>query len=141
MHEKSWNHPTGLEENWSSLEGFKDPNILAYYFQVNQMESMGIDQSKAASAMSVVGVCELVSRIITSYVGDYVKGKILYAYVVFTFLLAIQNAMGSLAYNYKHVMLYGAGIILLWFMDTLIKVIVARSMNNWKIPIQCCLNQ
>lgn len=70
---------------------------------------MGIEPSKAASAMSAVGVCELISRLLTSYIGDYFKGKILYAYVLFTFLLAIQNALGSLAYNYTQVVIYGAG--------------------------------
>ena len=74
------------------------------------MEAMGIEPSKAASAMSVVGVCELVSRIITSYLGDYIKGKILYTYVLFTFLLAVQNALGSLASDYTQVVVYGAGM-------------------------------
>ena len=73
------------------------------------MEAMGIEPSKAASAMSIVGVCELVSRIITSYLGDYIKGKILYTYVIFTFLLAVQNALGSFADNYTQIILYGAG--------------------------------
>ena len=74
------------------------------------MEAMGIEPSKAASAMSIVGVCELVSRLITSYLGDYIKGKILYTYVLFTFLLAIQNALGSLAHNYTQIIIYGAGM-------------------------------
>lgn len=73
------------------------------------MHTLGIPQSQASNAMIVVGACEVVSRVLTSYCGDYVKGKILYVYVAFAFALGVQNALGSLAYSYTHLVIYAAG--------------------------------
>ena len=77
------------------------------------MDVLGIPQSQSSTAMSVVGCCEVVSRLLTSYVGDYFKGKILYLYAVCAFILCLQNALGSLAYTFTQLTIYGAGMLTL----------------------------
>lgn len=73
------------------------------------MVVLGIDQSKASTAMSIFGAFEIVSRLITSYVGDYVKGKMLYSYVIFALSLSILNVVGAYASTYGHMIGYGIG--------------------------------
>ena len=73
------------------------------------MDVLGIPQSKSSNAMAVIGSCEVVSRLVTSYVGDYVKGKILWVYVGCTLALCIQNALGSLATQFSELVGYAAG--------------------------------
>ncbi len=73
------------------------------------MDVLDIPQEKASQAMMAVGICEVVSRLVTSYLGDYIKGRILYVYVVFCLILGLQNALGSLAYTYLHLVIYSAG--------------------------------
>lgn len=73
------------------------------------MDVLGIPQSQASSAMAVIGSCEVVSRLVTSYFGDRFKGQILPIYVVCTVALCFQNAIGSFAVTYTHLLIYAAG--------------------------------
>lgn len=83
--------------------------LVMYDGQVKQMDVMGIPQSKSSSAMAVIGSCEVVSRLVTSYFGDRFKGQILPIYVICTLALCFQNAIGSLAVTYTHLLIYAAG--------------------------------
>ncbi len=78
--------------------------------QVKLMTTLSIPQSHASIAMSVMGATELVSRIITSYVGDYFKGYMLMMYIVFTSALAITNFLAYLATTFTHLLIYGIGM-------------------------------
>ena len=78
-------------------------------FQVKQMVVLGISQSKASNAMAIFGAFEIVSRLITSYVGDYFKGRILYAYVAFSLCLSVLNFVAAYAHNFGHMLAYGVG--------------------------------
>jgi len=73
------------------------------------MEVLGIPQRQSSEAMAVAGSCEVFSRLLTSYIGDYFKGKILYMYVLCCVLLCIQNALGTMAYTFTHLAIYAAG--------------------------------
>ena len=73
------------------------------------MEVMGIPQSKGATCMIIVGVFELISRALTSWFGDYTKGKILYIYIAFMLAMCIQNVLGYFSKSFIHVVLYGTG--------------------------------
>jgi len=72
------------------------------------MESLGISQKQASNAMILYGACEVVSRLMTSYLGDKFKGRALHLYVVCTLLLCVQNGIGSMAYTYVHLLVYCA---------------------------------
>ena len=86
--------------------------------QVNQMVELGISQSKASTVMSIFGAFEIISRVITSYVGDYLKGKLLHVYVLFSFLLCLLNIGGAFAYTYTHMIVYGIGKLTFLFSNT-----------------------
>ena len=73
------------------------------------MVVLGISQSNASSSMAIFGAFEIVSRLVTSYVGDYFKGRILYAYVGFSLSLSVLNFVGAHAYTYSHMLGYGIG--------------------------------
>ncbi|KAK2157441.1 hypothetical protein LSH36_191g01053 [Paralvinella palmiformis] len=77
---------------------------------VKQMEVLGIPQRQSSEAMAVAGSCEVFSRLLTSYIGDYFKGKILYMYVLCCVLLCIQNALGTMAYTFTHLAIYAAAL-------------------------------
>ena len=68
---------------------------------------MQIDQSKASIAMSVFGALELTSRLLMSYLGDYIKGRILYSYVVFCLGLSVLNLVAAQASTFEHMLAYG----------------------------------
>ena len=76
------------------------------------MSSLDIPQSQASWAMSVMGGCELFSRVLMSYVGDRFKGRILYMYVACTLILGVQNAVGSLIYSFNQILLFGVGVLI-----------------------------
>ncbi len=73
------------------------------------MDVLHIPQVAASRAMMIVGGCELASRLVASYVGDYIKGRLMVVYVIFCVVLGIQNAVCSQAYTYIHLLLYAAG--------------------------------
>ena len=73
------------------------------------MDVLGIPQWKASRAMSLIGACEVVSRLVTSYLGDRVKGKILYVYVICSLVLMLQNGLGSMATTFNYLLIYAAG--------------------------------
>lgn len=74
------------------------------------MDVLGIPQDKASVAMIGVGACELTSRLVVSFAGDYIKGRILKFYVAICLILCVQNILGSLAYTYLHLVIYGSGM-------------------------------
>ena len=74
------------------------------------MDALGIPQSHSSKAMAVIGISEMTSRLITSYVGDYFKGKILYVYVCCSVALCVQNVLGSFATSFTELLVYAAGI-------------------------------
>ena len=76
-------------------------------FQVKVMTEMQIDQSKASIAMSVFGALELTSRLLMSYLGDYIKGRILYSYVAFCLGLSVLNLVAAQASTFEHMLAYG----------------------------------
>ena len=75
-------------------------------FKVKVMTEMQIDQSQASIAMSVFGALELVSRLLMSYLGDYIKGRILYSYVAFCLGLSILNLIAAQASTFPHMLAY-----------------------------------
>ncbi len=74
------------------------------------MGTFNIPQGKASEAMIGVGVGELISRLVVSFVGDYIKGHILKLYSIICVVLAVHSNLGSLAYSYLHFVIYGAGM-------------------------------
>ncbi len=74
------------------------------------MNTLSIPQSQASVAMSVIGATEVVSRAITSYVGDYFKGYMLIIYIVCAITLAITNFLAYLATTYTQLLVYGVGM-------------------------------
>ena len=76
-------------------------------FKVKVMTEMQIDQSKASIAMSVFGALELTSRLLMSYLGDYIKGRILYSYVAFCLGLSVLNLVAAQASTFEHMLAYG----------------------------------
>jgi hypothetical protein len=77
--------------------------------QVKQMDVYGIPQSKASRGMMVIAGCDLVSRVIASYLADRIKGKTLHMYVVFTLALCLVNVAGSFAHTFLYMVVFVAG--------------------------------
>ena len=73
------------------------------------MVSNNVAQSKAAIVMSLYGAMELVSRLVASYIGDFFKGRLLYAYVLFSFVLVLVNVFGAFADSIAHWIIYVIG--------------------------------
>ena len=92
-------------------------------FQVKQMEVMDIPQSNGATCMIIIGVFELVSRLLTSWLGDYAKGKILYFYIGFMLALCAQNVLGYFSTGFFHIVLYGTGKS---------RMLIVRMKSMWK---------
>ena len=67
---------------------------------------MGIDQSKGAMIMSVFGALELISRLVMCFLGDYIKGRILFSYVGFCLSLSILNFVAAKASTFQHMLTY-----------------------------------
>ena len=76
---------------------------------MKQTKELGLTQEMGTVLMTVAGSCEVVSRLMMSYIGDYCKGKLLYTYVVFCSLLFILNGATTVAHNYTHMIVYAAG--------------------------------
>ena len=82
------------------------------------MVELDIKQSQASVVMSIMGVSELTSRLVMLYVGDYVKGMLLCAYVAFSVLLCVLNVAGSFAYSLTHMVLYAIGKCMVRYIHT-----------------------
>jgi hypothetical protein len=74
------------------------------------MHFLGISQKDSSQAMIALGMSELVSRLVTSFVGDYIKGQILIMYVGCCLILAIQNGLAILAKTYIHMVFLCIGM-------------------------------
>lgn len=101
------------------------------------MVILGIDQENAARAMTILGVCELVSRFLMSYFGDRFKGRFIQIYVICTTCLCIQNILGYFATNYRHMIAFASGS---YYIVDLIKITRTCSahylylLTNMKTP-------
>ena len=71
------------------------------------MTELGIDQSQASLVMSVFGGVELTSRLLMCVLGDYIKGHILYSYIIFSLGLSVLNFTATKATTFEHMLAYG----------------------------------
>ena len=74
------------------------------------MDFLGIPQSHGSKAMIVLGVCELLGRLLTSLLGDRFKGKFLPIFGVCSLVLSGLNIFGSFATNFTHMVIFVAGM-------------------------------
>ncbi len=106
------------------------------------MEVMGITQERGSLCMIIVGVFELISRCMASWLGDYIKGKILYLYIGCMLAMSCQNAMGYFATTYSHLALYGAGKRTIYTCTKITESVrypgsLGWSLENVIIPCSC----
>ena len=73
------------------------------------MVSYGIHQSDASKAMIAMGGAECITRLAMSYLGNYIKGSLLYMYVISCSVLTIINLLAYFATSYLHLTMYGVG--------------------------------
>ena len=75
-------------------------------FKVKIITELGIDQSKGALTMTVLGCFELLGRVLMACLGDRIKGRILYFYVAFCFGLSLLNLTATKASTLPHMITY-----------------------------------
>lgn len=68
----------------------------------------GISQFRATLATSLMGFWGVISRLLMSFYGDYIKGQILYTYVVFCLGLAATNLALVWASTFEQMLVYGS---------------------------------
>ena len=73
------------------------------------MVLLGIPQSHAARAMSLIGLCDFVGILLMSCLGDSLKGRLLHASAGFALVHCAVNALGSMAHTYEQLLVYCAG--------------------------------
>ncbi|CAD5114577.1 DgyrCDS3679 [Dimorphilus gyrociliatus] len=75
-------------------------------FLVHYMTSLGVSPEKASIGMSVMGICEGLSRLIFSLFGDNLKGHLIFSYTVASLLLSLTNCFAIFTYNFPTVLIY-----------------------------------
>ena len=75
-------------------------------FQVEFMVLINIEQSRAAWLMTLLGVLELIARVLMSVFGDYIKGRVLYACIVCSVGMAVLHAVAAQANTFVHMLIY-----------------------------------
>ena len=74
------------------------------------MTLIDIEQQDAAWLMCLFGVLELVTRVLMSVFGDYIKGHVLDACIVFYSGLAVVHAIAANSHTFLHMLLFTIGI-------------------------------
>ena len=69
-----------------------------------------IFQSYSSKAMMMMGGTEVLSRLVTSLLGDYIKGYLLHMYIFCCLMLAVINILGYFASTYVQLSIYGIGM-------------------------------
>ena len=70
------------------------------------MVVINIEQSQAAWLMTLLGILELVARVLMSVLGDYIKGRVLYVCIFCSVGLCILHAVAAYATTFLHMLVY-----------------------------------